>query len=119
MASKSLRYPPTFWDNHIKKLKSSGLTQREYCAENGISLKALSNQVYLRKKAEKLKASPGATKSAFVKAVVRDDSEPKKIPEEPRRFSARLITKNKTVIEFDSDVSGEWIGNILRAMEGI
>ena len=117
MTVTSHKYPPMFWDNHIKKFELSGLTRREYCEKNGLKPKALANHIYLKNRAKKTKSQSGVKNSPFMRVVIQDPSETKKCNEIEKHIPVRIITKNGSTIEFDSRAPSEWIGNILKVIE--
>ena len=117
MAVTSHKYPPMFWDNHIKKFELSGLTRREYCEKNGLKPKALANHIYLRNRAKKIKSQSDVKNSPFMRVVIQDPSETKKCKEVPEHIPVKIITKNGSIIEFDSRAPSEWICNILKVIE--
>ena len=53
------RHGPVYWQNHLDACKQSDLTQKDYCAQHGLSTKSFYR--WLRKE----KAAPAATESSL------------------------------------------------------
>lgn len=79
------------WKKNIYESKTAGLTQKEFCKQNGISLSTL--QYHLGKQ-RKEKESPG-----FLRV---------QIPEEREIFRIRLLSDGKLDIEIRFDWSDRW-----------
>jgi hypothetical protein len=116
MAKEPTKRSADFWNNHIQQYRASGLSQRAYSLENNLNEKTLSNQIYFRNKAAK--SSPSKN-SPFAKVVINHALKTKEIPAPPKKQGGpRLLTSGGMVLEFDAETSPEWIGKLLKTIEG-
>jgi hypothetical protein len=100
--------------DHLDKLKQSGLTAAEYCRQHGLKEHQLS---YWKKEASKAgrKAGPAPKPAAFVR-VTPSQAPTAQMARPPA--AARLVFGPGVAIEFGSGTDVAWITSLARAMGG-
>lgn len=95
--------PREFWMKHIKKCSESGLTQKEYCRQNGVGLKSMG---YWKRKLKK-----ESQEVSFVHLP---------IPFQPapiRSEALRLICGDKYKIEVGNHFSADTLKRLIQTIE--
>lgn len=94
-----------FWTDHFEKQKQSGLTQKDYCIQNNLSVKYFAN---VKIKINKLKLN----NARFVK--IPFDIKNKFLPSK----EIQLVINDKYKINLHSNFDAETLKRILKTIEG-
>jgi hypothetical protein len=104
-----------FWSQHLSDWSTSGLTQKDYCREHGLSHRQF---LYWRSR-QKMQQQDHATPQSAVPVSIQSDSS---VPHHP----ADLHSKSNTVIELSigkaqlrlpMDVSPDYIASLVSALQ--
>lgn len=99
---KSSEEKKKFWQEHLDNWKSSGISRRKYCEENGINANTFG---YWIQRIRKL----GKTDSSFVCLNIGNNSD----------STFEITIKNKYTIKVNNNYSSESLQKLIRTLEAV
>ena len=97
--------PKEFWAKHIKKCSESGLTQKEYCLQNGLGIKSMG---YWKCK---LKKESQAVSFVHLPVAIQ--------PDPIRGEALKLICRDKYRIEVGNHFSADTLKRLIQTIESL
>jgi len=99
---KASKEKQEFWKSHLKNWKSSGVSQRKYCEENGINTNTFGYWIQKLKQVNK-------RDSSFICLNLRHDN----------NATFEVTIKNKYKIKLNNNYSSESLKKLIQTLESV